>query len=50
MSAVYTNPRIAHPHRVPWTEWFDHHPIPEITGPNSGDPKLLGVEEHLGPQ
>lgn len=26
-------------------QWFDFRPIPEITGENSTDPKLLGVEE-----
>jgi hypothetical protein len=28
-------------------EWFDDQPIPEITGKNSTDPKLLGIPEHL---
>lgn len=27
-------------------EWFDFLPIPEIEGPNSSDPKLLGIPEH----
>jgi hypothetical protein len=34
--------------RVPFDEWFDHRPLPEIVGGNTSDPKLLGVEEHLG--
>ena len=30
-------------------EWFDWRPIPEITGPNSTDPNLLGIPEHVKP-
>lgn len=30
--------------------WFDFRPIPEITGPQTDDPDLLGVPEHLGTQ
>ena len=26
--------------------WFDFRPIPEITGPQTNDPELLGVPEH----
>ncbi|MGD9720577.1 MAG: c-type cytochrome domain-containing protein [Pirellulales bacterium] len=33
--------------KLPFTEWFDHRPIPVITGENSQDPKLLGVEEYV---
>lgn len=36
--------------KVPLKEWFDHEPIPEITGPNSTDPTLLGIPEHLKKQ
>jgi hypothetical protein len=32
---------------IPFREWFDYRPIPPITGPNSTDPKLLGVEEYV---
>ncbi len=31
-------------------EWFDFLPIPEITEPNSEDPVLLGIPEHLQKQ
>ena len=34
---------------VAFHEWFDFRPIPEITGGNSTDPKLLGIEEHIAP-
>ena len=27
-------------------EWFDFAPIPEIDGPHTKDPDLLGVSEH----
>jgi mono/diheme cytochrome c family protein len=33
--------------QVPLSEWFDWRPIPEISGPNSTDPKLLGILDHL---
>ena len=26
--------------------WFDFRPIPEITGPQTDDPSLLGIPEH----
>lgn len=32
--------------KIPLQEWFDDEPIPEITGPNSTDPLLLGIPEH----
>ena len=35
------------PGRIPYREWFDFHPIPAITGENSKDPKLLGIEEYV---
>jgi hypothetical protein len=35
------------PEKLPYREWFDTHPIPEITGENTKDPKLLGVEEYV---
>ncbi len=28
--------------------WFDWRPIPEIEGPHTDDPELLGLPEHLG--
>jgi hypothetical protein len=34
--------------RIPVNQWFDFQPIPEIVGGNTRDPKLLGIEEHLG--
>jgi hypothetical protein len=34
------------PRKIPFTEWFDHKPIPVITGKNTDDPTLLGVPEH----
>lgn len=34
---------------VPFREWFDHRPIPEITGPNSQDPALLGLPQTEAP-
>ena len=36
------------PGRITLNEWLDTQPIPEITGDNSTDPKLLGIPEHLG--
>jgi hypothetical protein len=35
------------PGLIPFREWFDYRPIPAITGENSKDPKLLGVEEYV---
>jgi len=32
---------------LPYAEWFDYNPMPVITGKNSQDPKLLGVDEHV---
>ena len=32
------------PDKVPLAEWFDYRPIPEITGENTTDPKLLGID------
>jgi hypothetical protein len=34
--------------KLPFCEWFDDRPLPVIEGGNTTDPKLLGVEEHLG--
>jgi hypothetical protein len=34
-------------HKLPYQEWFDYRPIPPITGENSKDPKLLGVEQYI---
>ncbi len=33
--------------RIPFNEWFDFKPIPPITGENTKDPKLLGVDEYV---
>ena len=35
------------PGKLPYREWFDYRPIPPITGENSNDPKLLGVDEYV---
>lgn len=35
------------PGKIPYREWFDYRPLPVITGENSTDPKLLGVEEYV---
>jgi mono/diheme cytochrome c family protein len=46
----FTNPAIAMPEppdKIPYREWFDHRPMPTITGENTKDPKLLGVDEYV---
>jgi mono/diheme cytochrome c family protein len=35
------------PKLIPFREWFDYRPIPAITGANTKDPKLLGVDEYV---
>jgi hypothetical protein len=35
------------PGKLPYREWFDYRPMPAITGENSQDPKLLGVDEYI---
>ncbi|MEX0676890.1 MAG: c-type cytochrome domain-containing protein [Pirellulales bacterium] len=35
------------PDRLPYREWFDYRPMPVITGTNSKDPKLLGVDQYI---
>jgi hypothetical protein len=35
------------PEKIPYAEWFDYRPIPAITGPNSTDPTVLGVDEYV---
>jgi mono/diheme cytochrome c family protein len=35
------------PGKLPYREWFDYRPMPVITGENSKDPKLLGIEEYV---
>ncbi len=49
MGSLYrvSNLQAAVPGMIQDNEWFDSRPIPVITGENSDDPKLLGVEEHL---
>jgi hypothetical protein len=44
-NAAFEAPRPSH--RLPYSEWFDYRPIPPITGENSKDPKLLGVEQYI---
>lgn len=46
MGAIYTTSAIARPGLIAFTEWFDDQPIPEITGENPTDPKLLGIPGH----
>ena len=53
MNALFWTPAIkppTHPDGLPFAEWFASEPIPPIVGGNTKDPKLLGVQEHLGPQ
>jgi hypothetical protein len=47
MSALYLPAQVAQPQLLPFREWLDHEPLPVITGPNSTDPKLLGIDEHV---
>ncbi|HEV3137475.1 MAG TPA: hypothetical protein VGZ26_06215, partial [Pirellulales bacterium] len=45
----FGNPAVNLPpqfNKIPYAEWFDYRPIPAITGPNSTDPKILGLEEY----
>jgi hypothetical protein len=35
------------PGKLPYQEWFDYRAMPVITGENSKDPKLLGVDEYI---
>ncbi len=50
MGYLFASEVIAEPEvgKIPSQEWFDHEPIPVITGKNTTDPKLLGLEQHLG--
>lgn len=34
------------PNSITLSEWLDTQPIPEITGENTTDPKLLGIPQH----
>ncbi len=46
---IYWNNSVAlpaDPRKVPFEQWFSADPIPVITGENTKDPVLLGVEEH----
>lgn len=49
LGSLFWSQTLQSPHegQVPLSEWFNDHPIPEITGKNSTDPKLLGIPEHL---
>jgi hypothetical protein len=46
MGASYLTGTVVVPRKdtIPLSEWFDFLPIPEITGGNTSDPKLLGIE------
>lgn len=52
MGSVYNlNGRVFVPYdgqKILLDRWFDFRPIPEITGPQTDDPELLGVPEHRG--
>jgi hypothetical protein len=46
----FGNPAFAPPtptDKLPYQEWFGTQPLPVITGENSTDPKLLGIDEHV---
>jgi hypothetical protein len=46
----FGNPVFAPPtptDKLPYQEWFGTQPLPVITGENSKDPKLLGIDEHV---
>jgi hypothetical protein len=44
-ATFFTGPVYAYPEgNIPPNEWFDFLPIPEITGQNSNDPALLGIQ------
>jgi hypothetical protein len=48
--SAFTMPPIAPPvpaDQLPFAEWFDYRPIPAITGENTKDPKLLGVQDYI---
>ena len=44
-NSVFADP--VPPGKLPYKEWFYYRPMPVITGENSKDPKLLGVEEYV---
>ncbi len=46
MGSMARHPAIQYtpPDRIPATEWFDFRAMPVISGPNSTDPRLLGIE------
>lgn len=48
MGSLFTPPNIIQPDdsRIPFCEWFDWRPLPEIQGENTKDPKLLGILDH----
>jgi|GEM_PF-574879 len=52
VGSLFWHSNLALPQRdkIPLDEWFDYRPIPEITGPNSSDPKLLGIDDHIRPE
>jgi len=35
------------PGKLPYREWFDYRPMPVISGENTSDPELLGVDEYV---
>lgn len=51
MGSLFWTPELELPHtgQVPLKEWFNHEPIPEITGPNTTDPKSLGIPAARAP-
>ena len=44
-NSVFAAPQPAD--KLPYREWFDYHPMPIITGENTKDPTLLGVDEYV---
>jgi hypothetical protein len=44
-NGAFTEPQP--PGKLPYREWFDDRPMPVITGENSKDPKLLGVDDYV---
>ena len=50
MGSLFWTPKLEVPQapgKIPLVEWFDYRPIPAITGENTKDPKLLGVDDYL---
>jgi len=49
LGSLFWTPTLEHPTlgKVPLKQWFDHQPIPEVTGPNTTDPNLLGIPQQI---